>query len=91
MADIYSHNTTLNPDPAVDGFAITPNDTIVFAQTTRSIYVGGGGNVSIKFGNKAQTNSVITFTGVPAAFFLPVRAQSVMNTGTTATGIIGLF
>lgn len=34
-------------DPYVGGFAITPSDTVKFTSSTRAIFVGGAGTVTV--------------------------------------------
>lgn len=68
-----------------DAFAITPSDATEIA--ARFLYVGGAGDVAVQtFGG-----ATVTFVGVPGGTFMPVRAQKVMATNTTATGIVGLI
>jgi len=72
--------------PASDGFMITPNNSLVFDQPPRSIYVGVAGNVCI---GTLSSNTVLTFQ-VPAGAVLPIRA-GIVFANTTANGLIGLF
>lgn len=72
--------------PADDGFAITPHDTNDLARTPRSIYVGGAGNIVLV----TFKGTELTFNGLAAGSVLPVRANKVKSTGTTATGLVGL-
>ena len=69
-----------------DGFPITPNDSTVFPQSTRAIWVGGTGAVAVTMVN----GTVLTFTGVPSGTLLPLQVQKVMATNTTATALVGL-
>jgi len=68
------------------GFPITPSDTVDLEQVTKGIYVGGAGNVSVRF----QDDRVVTFTAPPVGTVLPVAVKRVMATLTTATLLIGL-
>ena len=74
--------------PGIDLFAVTPADA-VFANgvVCRALYVGGAGNVAI---NTAKGNTV-TLTSIPAGTFIPIIAQGVWSTGTTATNIVGII
>lgn len=70
-----------------DGFgAITPSDTVDLVFTTRAIYIGGAGNLSVQ--NRAGT--VVTFIGLPVGAILPIVTGRVMATLTTATNLVGL-
>lgn len=66
--------------------AITPDDDTDLAAPTRSIYVGGAGDVAVR--NAAGDD--ITFAGVPAGAVLPIVTSRVLETGTTATGLVAL-
>ncbi len=72
--------------PAEDGFSITPNDGADLSRVPRSIFVGGAGNVVLVTAKGTE----LTFNGLAAGSVLPVRANRVKATGTTATGLIGL-
>jgi len=73
--------------PATRAIAVTPNDGTDLTFVTRSLYVGGAGNVSVDL---ADSGSSIVFIGVPAGTFLPVRVKRVRATSTTATSIVAL-
>jgi hypothetical protein len=68
--------------------AVTPSDFVNFSSATRGLYVGGAGNVVVVM---ASDGAAVTFTGVPAGTFLPVRAIRVNNASTTATSIVALW
>jgi hypothetical protein len=87
MSDNFAkHYTELN-SPAQDAFTISKSDSANLTFSTRAIYVGGAGNVAIT--TVKGTN--VTFANVPAGAILPVRAQKVLDTGTTATLIVGMY
>lgn len=66
--------------------AVTPSDTVDLTNTSRSIFVGGAGNVvAIMF-----DGTTVTFTGVTAGTILPIRATRIKATGTTATNMVAL-
>lgn len=73
--------------PATGAFAITPHDTNGLQAYTRSIYVGGGGDVKVEMSD----GTVVTFYDVIAGSILPVTARIVWATGTTATNLVGLY
>ncbi len=68
------------------GFAITPNDTTLLAQLTRAIWVGTTGNLRMIL----KDGSDVTINSVPVGLHR-FRAVRVMNTGTTASNLVGLF
>ncbi len=74
-------------DPAYYAAAITASDSVDLANPVRAIYIGGAGNVVIT----TVAGNDVTFSGLPAGMILPVRAKRVKATGTTATGLVGLW
>lgn len=75
---------------AVDGFSITPNSEVYFANTTRAIYVGVSGNVEVRMLSYSESNTELLFIDVQAGTFIPVRATGVLA-NTTASGLLGLY
>jgi len=90
MVDIYKDTIDGIDAPAQGAFAITPNDTADFltdsgAKVTRSVYVGGIGDLR-----------VLTLEGEDIIFYgfsgiLPQRIRRVFATNTTATHIVGMY
>jgi hypothetical protein len=68
-------------------FAITKNDNANLAQSTRGIYVGAAGDLKIDTTN----GDTVTLVGLAAGVVHPIAAKKVYSTGTTATGIVGLY
>jgi len=68
--------------------AVTASDSTVI-ETTRGIWVGGAGNLAVRFSDDRATS--ITLTGVPAGTLLPISVVQVMSTNTTATSIVALY
>ena len=75
-------------DPATDAGTVTPNDATDLADLPKALYVGGTGNVTLQFPDKAGT---VLFANVQAGSTLPVRPARVFATGTTATNIVALY
>ncbi len=73
-------------DPAQHAFAVTPGDEADLTNWALALYVGGSGDVRLD----TWAGETVTFANVPAGI-LPVRARRVRATGTTATGIVGLY
>lgn len=74
--------------PAANGVAVTKSDSTALDGGVRGLYVGGAGNVAVKFpGN----DTAVTFTGVTAGSILPIQVTFVMSTNTTATDIVALY
>lgn len=75
-------------EPAGSAVAVTPNDsTDLPGGATRSLYVGGTGDVKVDM----DAGGAVTFSAVPAGTFMPVMAKRVYSTGTTATLILALY
>ncbi len=72
--------------PVYTGFvAITPSDTVAVSKTA-AIYVGGAGNLTVQ----GENSVAVTFYNVPAGTVLPIVANLVKATGTTATNLVAL-
>jgi len=54
---------------------------------SRAIYVGGAGDLAVTMWGGGD----ITFTGMAAGSYLPIRARTILSTGTTATDIVALL
>lgn len=85
--DPFSHTVSTLDSPARSGAALTPDDTADLGVVTRAVYVGGGGSLAVELADGAS----VSFAGVPAGAILPVRIKRLMATGTTASGIVGLW
>ncbi|PCI51402.1 MAG: hypothetical protein COB49_01995 [Alphaproteobacteria bacterium] len=72
--------------PADDAFAIAPDDANELPFITRSIHIGGDGNLVLV----TKKGTTVTFVGLKAGTTLPIRAKQVNLTGTTATNLVGL-
>ena len=87
MGDPFSGIPSSLDSPFTGLYAITPSDSVDINTTTRSIYVGGTGNVKIT----ARDGTTDTLYNVPAGFVIPGRVSRVWATGTTATLMTGLY
>ncbi len=86
MMGSYAGRQANLSDPARDAFAITPDDGADLTNWALALYVGGSGDVRIV----TWGGETVTFANVPVGV-LPVRARRVYATGTSATGIVGLY
>ena len=73
--------------PASYCFAVVPHDTNDVPRVTKAIYVGQGGDVTVR---SIDGDADVTFVDVPAGMVLDVRVIAVRATGTTASDIVGL-
>jgi len=76
--------------PAEEAGAITPSDSTVFNPPYRSLWVGGAGNISVVMSDDREAETTVTFSGIAAGTWMPIRVVKVMATGTTATLIAGV-
>ena len=82
----FAYNDT--PNPAVSAVAVTPHDTTPLATgICRALYIGVTGDVEVVM---ADGGTAVVFKAVPVGI-LPVRAQIVKATLTTATNILALY
>lgn len=86
MNDPFPYTATGMSGPAINAFAISPDDATDLALTTRALYSGAGGDIAVIM----QGGGTITFKAVPAGVILPLRVQRVMLSGTTALDLCGL-
>lgn len=73
--------------PAASAVAITPNNSADLTDYTRGIYIGATGTLKVDM----VTGGTVTFVDPAPGVIHPLRVKRVYNTGTTATGIIGLY
>lgn len=73
--------------PIEYGFAVTKSDSAELAAVSRALYVGTGGDLRIRTAGGAD----LLFKAVPAGALLPIRADMVFATNTTATDIVALY
>ncbi|WP_037079644.1 spike base protein, RCAP_Rcc01079 family [Neorhizobium vignae] len=86
MPDRFANTQASLSGPAASGFAITPGDSADLPETTRALYVGTGGHLSVRM----LSGETLTLSNVPAGGVLPLRVTRVFATGTTAVAITGL-
>lgn len=86
MPDAFASHITGLSSPAQNGFAVTPSDSVDLPTNCRSLYVGTAGNIVLV----TAGGTTLTFVNVGAGSILPVRADRVRATGTTAGSIIAL-
>lgn len=73
--------------PICDGFDITPADATDLSDVTRAVMVGTAGDLAVVLKN----GSTLTLPSLAPGVIYPVRVRRVLETGTTAAGIKGLF
>lgn len=73
--------------PFQNAFPISPDDNADLPFLPMNIYVGVTGTLAVVL----PSGDSVTFTAIPAGTFLRLRVSRVLLTGTTATGLIGLY
>lgn len=71
--------------PARTATAVVPSDTVALNPVPRGIFVGTGGDVTIRAVGSAAD---VTYRNLADASYIGVRAQYVRATGTSATNMI---
>ena len=66
--------------------AVTPSDSAFLEPTPVALYAGGAGDIVAQGANAVNTTFAVT-----AGAVLPIQPRQVLSTGTTATGIVGLY
>jgi hypothetical protein len=87
MPDRFADQASGLTSPASDGFPITPDDTALLPEVVRAIYIGSGGTLVLELAG----GTALTFAGLSGGTILPVRAQRIKATGTTAAALVGLI
>ena len=64
--------------------AVTKSDVTVF-DAPQAIYVGTGGDIALRL---VGDSTVVVYKNVPSGSWLPVLADKVMSTDTTASDIV---
>lgn len=84
--DSFSTHAPSLIGPATRVVTITPSDSNDLSDTPRALSVGESGWVSVVTAG-GDTATIYVAAGVP----FPIRVRRVRATGTTATGLRGLF
>jgi hypothetical protein len=84
--DENQYTPPLRSDPASNAGPITPSDSEDLAYATRGLMAEGAGSISVLM----LGGQTVTFTALASTVY-PFRVTRVLATGTTATGILGLW
>ena len=74
--------------PIMNGFAVTPSDTVDFTNSTRCIIIGGGDGTLVGITIGGDT---LTFAGLITGVVYPFAFSRINSTGTGATTIVGMY
>lgn len=86
MHDRFANTQASLSGPASSGFPVTPSDGSDLPETTRALYVGIGGNLTVRM----LSGETLALSNVSPGSLLPLRVTRVFATGTTAAAIAGL-
>lgn len=87
MADRFDTQVDSLSQPAREAFAITPHASNEIDPLPKAIYVGTGGNITLRAAGSAAD---VVFKNVAPGQILDVRARYIRASGTTASDIVGL-
>jgi hypothetical protein len=88
MADQFSGTLDSVSSPATRALAVVPHDANALADIPKALFVGTGGNLVAR---GAGGGADAVFKNVPNGSILPLRAEYVRASGTTAADIVALF
>ena len=85
--DTFKKHTRSLTSPPEHAAAILPQDGADLAVVTRALFVGIGGDVTVRMLDGSQ----VTLANVQAGTMLPIRVDRVLATGTSAGAILGFW
>jgi hypothetical protein len=88
MGDPWSSASSGLTAPAENAAAITPSDSTDLPVIPRGVWVGSGGDLTVIL---AEDANAVTFAGVASGTLLPIRPRRVLQTGTTAGQLVGVW
>lgn len=86
MIDKFRDRSSGLESPGHSAFAVTPDDGTDLAVTSRALFVGFAGDLTVTM----ASGVIVTFPNAPEGV-LPVRVARVHATGTTAAGIVAIW
>ena len=87
MPDPFQNVADAPSAPATRVQAVVPHDTNALTDIPKALYVGTGGTIVLQ----GMSGADATLTNVADGSVLPVRAQFVRASGTTASNIVALY
>lgn len=85
MTDNFASETDTLASSARRPYAVSPDDSTPLALVPKGIYVGTGGDVTLR---GVDATADVTYRNLPDASYIAVRASHVRATGTTAVDLI---
>lgn len=87
MTDAYRTHIPGLTSPAHDAAPIVPSDSTDLPQSSRAVYVGIGGDATVRMVGGSQ----VTLVGLLSGAVYPLRVDRVLATGTTAAALVALW
>ncbi len=84
MSDLYANESRHVWGPLEQAVSVTPANTDLLA-TCRAVYVGGAGNLVVRFAADPTTD--VTLTAIAPGVWHPMRLVRI-GAATTATGVL---
>lgn len=88
MADQFSGTLDSVSSPATRAVAVVPHDANALVDIPKALFVGTGGNLVAR---GAGGGADALFKNVASGSILPLRAEYVRASGTTAADIVALY
>jgi len=87
ISDQFADYNTGLTGPLIGGFDVTPDDGADLPTLPRALMIAGGGDVALVL----KDGTSLILPGLAVGVIYPVRVRRILATGTTATGIRGLY
>jgi hypothetical protein len=85
MADKFANQSDSTNSPARDAFALVPSDAAVISPIPKGVYVGSGGDVTLR---AVDAQADVTYRNLTDGSYIAVRPIFVRATGTTASNLV---
>ena len=85
MSDPFAQGLDLVTGPSCQPYAVVPSDTVALPIVPKGIYVGTGGDVTLR---GIRSTADVTYKNLTNGSYIAVRAAFVRAAGTTATDMI---
>lgn len=89
MWNVPATGAAIETIPARAGKMVTPSDSDELNPPTRTLIVGGSGDLAVEFVTGGQVTIPASVVGAMPE--LPIAVRKVLATGTTATDILALW
>lgn len=88
--DPFGNVHDISSIPGNGGVALTKSDTDDLVHSSRGIYVGVAGDLTVNFANNIGGGTGVLLKAVPVGYY-PFRISRLWSTGTTATNVVALY